>query len=149
MIFTKIDGTKIELESYINGYMKEHPGIEIMVGCDSQNTRNKTSYAAVVSLYNPGHGAHVIFKRWTTKKETIRSSRLLNEVWSSVEIAETLKSTGYKPKYIDIDINPDPRYRSYEVFNQATGMVEGMGYKVRFKTLGPLVTSMADHLASS
>ena len=149
MIFTKIDGSKIELESYIVNYMKNHPGIDIMVGCDSQNRRNKTSYAAVVALYNPGHGAHVIFRRWSTRKETVRSSRLLNEVWSSVEIAEAIRTTGYKPKYIDIDINPDPRYRSHEVFNQATGMVEGMGYEVRFKTLGPLVTSMADHLARS
>ena len=149
MIFTKIDGSKIELESYIINYMKDHPGIDIMVGCDSQNRRKKTSYAAVVALYNPGHGAHVIFRRWNTPKEHVRSSRLLNEVWSSVEIAEAIRTTGYKPKYIDIDINPDPRYRSYEVFNQATGMVEGMGYEVRFKTLGPLVTSMADHLARS
>ena len=61
MIFTKIDGSKIELESYIINYMKDHPGIDIMVGCDSQNRRKKTSYAAVVALYNPGHGAHVIY----------------------------------------------------------------------------------------
>lgn len=149
MEFKKIDGTIIDLEEYVSNYMKSHISTEILVGCDSQNRRNKTSYAAVVALYNPGHGAHVIFRRWSTKKETVRSSRLLNEVWSSVEIAEVLKSTGYKPKYIDIDINPDPRYRSYEVFSQATGMVEGMGYEVRFKTLGPLVTSMADHLARS
>ena len=149
MIFTKIDGSKIDLETYISSYMKDHPGIDIMVGCDSQNRRKKTSYAAVVALYNPGHGAHVIFRRWNTPKEHVRSSRLLNEVWSSVEIAEAIRTTGYKPKYIDIDINPDPRYRSHEVFNQATGMVEGMGYEVRFKTLGPLVTSMADHLARS
>ena len=149
MIFTKIDGSKIEFESNIINYMKDNPGIDIMVGCDSHNRRKKTSYAAVVALYNPGHGAHVIFRRWNTPKEHVRSSRLLNEVWSSVEIAEAIRTTGYKPKYIDIDINPDPRYRSHEVFNQATGMVEGMGYEVRFKTLGPLVTSMADHLARS
>ena len=43
MIFTKIDGSKIELESYIINYMKDHPGIDIMVGCDSQNRRKKTS----------------------------------------------------------------------------------------------------------
>ena len=124
MIFTKIDGTVIDLENYIKEYMKDHPGIDIMVGCDSQNRRKKTSYAAVVALYNPGHGAHVIFRRWNTPKEHVRSSRLLNEVWSSVEIAEAIRTTGYKPKYIDIDINPDPRYRSHEVFNQATGMVK-------------------------
>lgn len=145
--FRKIDGTKIELIDYIKNYMQSKPKTEILIGCDSQNIRNKTYYAAVIALYNPGKGAHVIFKKWSTKKEIVRSNRLLNEVWSSIEIAEFIKTSGYKPKYIDIDINPNPKFKSNEIFNQATGMIEGMGYNVRFKSLGPLVTTMADHIA--
>ena len=49
-----------------------------------------------------------------------------------------------KPAYIDIDINPNPRYKSNEVFSAAKGWVEGSGYEVRFKTFGPLVTTFAD-----
>jgi predicted RNase H-related nuclease YkuK (DUF458 family) len=47
---------------------------------------------------------------------------------------------------IDIDLNPDPKYKSNEVFRQAVGLVEGMGYEVRYKTLGPIATYAADHL---
>ena len=47
---------------------------------------------------------------------------------------------------IDIDLNPDPRFKSNEVFRQAVGLVEGMGYEVRYKTLGPIATYAADHL---
>jgi len=43
-------------------------------------------------------------------------------------------------------LNPDPRYKSNEVFRQAVGLVEGMGYEVRYKTLGPIATYAADHL---
>lgn len=146
MNFKKIDGTIIDLNKYVKEYMTDHPGTEIMVGCDSQNKRRRTFYAAIVALYDPGHGAHVIFRRWNTEKERTHSVRLLNEVWSSIEIAESIRGIGYKPKWIDIDINPDPKFKSNEIFNQARGMVEGMGYEVRFKSLGPLVTTMADYI---
>jgi len=76
-----------------------------------------------------------------------RSVRLLNEVWYAIETAEFLKEAGIpKPKWIDIDLNPDPRFKSNEVFRQAVGLVEGMGYEVRYKTLGPIATYAADHL---
>lgn len=147
MEFKKMNGTVVVLEEYLKGYLASHPGIQLMVGCDSQNGHKDTTYAVVVAMYNPGHGAHIIFKRWKTPKEKIRATRLLNEVWFSVETAEAIKAAGLpKPKWIDLDLNPDPRYASNEVFRQAVGLCEGMGYEVRFKSLGPLVTTMADNL---
>jgi hypothetical protein len=101
----------------------------------------------VVALYRSGKGAHVLYRRWKTKREHVRNVRLLNEVWYAVETAELLKEAGIpKPKWIDIDLNPDPKYKSNEVFRQAVGLVEGMGYEVRYKTLGPIATYAADHL---
>ena len=48
--------------------------------------------------------------------------------------------------YIDIDINPNPKFKSNEVYQAAKGWIESMGYEVRFKTVAPLVTSAADWL---
>ena len=71
----------------------------------------------------------------------------MNEVWKSVEIAEYLKENGLpKVKWIDIDINPDPKYKSNSVLRQAVGLVEGMGYNVRYKQLGAIMTYAANHL---
>lgn len=145
--FKKVDGKQIMLDNYVQNYIESYPETEVIVGCDSQNRRRKTSYAVVVALYRPGKGAHVIFKRWTTPKEKTKDIRLLNEAWSSVETAEILRNIGISIKYIDLDLNPNPKYGSNSVFNQAVGMVEGMGYEARFKTLGPLVTTMADAIA--
>lgn len=141
------DGRKVDLIDYIKEYLMIKENAEILIGCDSQNFSDKTIYAIVVALYEPGKGAHVIFRRWKTDRERVRSTRLLNEVWYSIEVAETIKNAGIpKPKWIDIDLNPDPKYKSNEVFRQAVGMVEGMGYKVRYKTLGPIATYAADHI---
>ena len=148
MEFNKFDKTKVDLIPYVSSYLKGHPNTEILVGCDSQNRARKTTYAAVVALYSPGHGAHIIYRRWATPKERVRAVRLMNEVWSSVQVAEEIKNSGLpKPKWIDIDVNPSPKYKSNEVFNSAVGLCEGMGYDVRFKTIAPLCTSMADTLA--
>jgi predicted RNase H-related nuclease YkuK (DUF458 family) len=71
----------------------------------------------------------------------------MNEVWKSVETAEILKNAGLpQVKYIDIDVNPDKRYKSNEVLRAAVGLVEGMGYTVRYKSLGVMATYAADML---
>jgi predicted RNase H-related nuclease YkuK (DUF458 family) len=141
------DSAKVELVSYIKDWIEVKPNVEILIGCDSQNFSDKTIYAIVVALYDKGKGAHVLYNRWKTQREPTRNIRLLNEVWYAVEAAETLKTAGLpKVKWIDIDINPDPKYKSNEVLRQAVGLVEGMGYKVRYKTLGPIATYAADHL---
>jgi len=141
------DNKEVDLVTYIRDWLKIKPNAEILIGCDSQSFVDKTIYAIVVAMYDTGRGAHVLYKRWKTKKEPTRSVRLLNEVWYAIETAEFLREAGIpKPKWIDIDLNPDPKYKSNEVFRQAVGLVEGMGYKVRYKTLGPIATYAADHL---
>jgi predicted RNase H-related nuclease YkuK (DUF458 family) len=148
MKFKKLyDKEEFDLVSYLSDYLANHSDADILIGCDSQNFIDRTIYAIVVALYTPGKGAHVLFRRWRTDKEPTRSIRLLNEVWYAVETAEEIKNAGLpKVKWIDIDINPDPKYKSNEVFRQAVGLVEGMGYNCRFKTLGPIATYAADHL---
>lgn len=148
MKYKKLYGREeFELIPYVKDYIANNENVELLIGCDSQNFSDKTVYAIVVALYRNGKGAHVLYRRWKTNREPTRSIRLLNEVWYAIETAEALKEAGVpKPKWIDIDLNPDPKYKSNEVFRQAVGLVEGMGYQVRYKTLGPIATYAADHL---
>jgi predicted RNase H-related nuclease YkuK (DUF458 family) len=148
MTYKKLySGEKVDLLDYVKEYMELNNDVEILIGCDSQNFSDKTIYAIVVALYHKGKGAHVLYNKWKTQREQTRSVRLLNEVWYAVEVAETMKNSGIpKVKWIDIDINPDPQFKSNEVFRHAVGLVEGMGYEVRYKSLGPIATYAADHL---
>lgn len=146
--FKKISsGAEVDLIAYVKDYLVEHPDTEIMIGCDSQNYSESTIYAIVVAMYKKGKGAHLLYRRWKTVRESSRSSRLLTEVWNAIETAEWIREHGLpRPTWIDIDLNPDQRYKSNEVFRQAVGMVEGMGYRVRYKTMDPMITYAADHL---
>lgn len=147
--FKTLYGLKIEnVIDYIKDYLSKRNDVEILVGCDSQSYRNtKTVYGTVIALYTPGKGAHVLCTRESVPIEKNTSVRLLNEVWKSIEVAEYLRNNGLpKPSYIDIDLNPDPKFKSNSVLRQAIGLVTGMGYKVRYKQLGALVQYAANHL---
>jgi len=148
VLFSKLSSNvKVDLCAFINEYIEEYPDTDIMIGCDSQNYAESTIYAVVVALYKKGKGAHLLYRRWKTSKEYTRSTRLLTEVWHAIETAELMRGSGLpKTIWIDVDLNPDQRYKSNEVFRQAVGMVEGMGYKVRYKSMDHMVTYAADHL---
>lgn len=147
--FKTLHGTPIpDVIDYIKEYVSLRGGVEILIGSDSQcYGHKKTIYGVVIALYTPGKGAHVLCNRETLPMEYNTPVRLLNEVWRSIEIAEYLRENGLpKPTWIDIDLNPDPKFKSNSVLRQAVGLVEGMGYKVRYKHLGALTTYAANHL---
>lgn len=138
---------QVDLIPYVKEYVSQHPNVEILVGCDSQNRKRETIYAIVIGLYTPGKGAHVLYSKFATTRERENIVRLLNEVWFSVEIAESLKAgLSILTTWIDIDLNPDPRYKSNQALASAVGVVTGMGYKVRHKGNSPVMTYAADSL---
>lgn len=137
----------IELISYIREYVAQHPETEILIGCDSQNRKKETIFAIVIGLYTPGKGAHVLYCRYSTPREKENINRLLSEVWQSVEVAEEIKTElGIIATWIDIDLNPDPKYKSNVALASAVGVVTGMGYKVRHKGDSPYMCYCADQL---
>jgi predicted RNase H-related nuclease YkuK (DUF458 family) len=155
-IFKKLrDHEKVDLIKYIQDYMKVYPETELLIGTDSQNHRRITTYAIVIALYRPGKGAHALYSRWDEqrlyygKPGEAEKTRLLNEVWLSVEVAELIKnSINLKAKYIDIDINPDKKFGSNIALSEALGLVKGMGYEPRWKKSerSPMITYAADNL---
>jgi predicted RNase H-related nuclease YkuK (DUF458 family) len=137
----------VDLICYVRDYIGLYPEVELLIGCDSQNRRDETIYAVVIGLYRPGKGAHVLYSRFSSSRERVSTVRLLNEVWFSLEVAENLKSElGLVASWIDIDLNPDPKFRSNQALASAVGIVTGMGYNVRHKGLSPVMTYAADSL---
>jgi predicted RNase H-related nuclease YkuK (DUF458 family) len=147
--FRTLYGKQIpNIVDYIKNYLKDRDDVELLIGADSQSFSNCiTKYGIVIAMYSKGKGAHVVCTRETLPIEWNTQTRLLNEVWKSIQVAEFLKENGLpKPTYIDVDLNPDPKYKSNSVLRQAVGMIEGMGYKARVKKVGALVQYAANHL---
>lgn len=138
---------EVDLFPYIKDYIKEYPETEIIVSCDSQNKKDGTVYAIVIGLYRPKKGGHVLYTRFETLRERTNATRLLKEVEYSIEVAESLiKNQLPRAKFIDLDLNPDPMYKSNEVIRIACGWCEGLGYKVRHKGNFPMLSYAADSI---
>ena len=61
--------------------------------------------------------------------------------------AEIIKNeVGVAAKWIDIDLNPDPKYKSNFILRSALGYVESMGYTPRCKPNAMVASYVADAL---
>ena len=138
------NGNKIDLIPYVKEFLSKNTNTTIFIGSDSQNTRN-TTYAVVIVLHNPGKGGHVLYAKNTVPRITDRFTRLWKEVEYSLQTANFLVNNGVqKPAFIDIDLNPDPKYKSNQVLRAALGYVESMGYTPRCKPEAMVATYVAD-----
>jgi predicted RNase H-related nuclease YkuK (DUF458 family) len=141
------DRKPIDLISYIKNYLLANPETSLYIGCDSQNTKRSTTYATVIVLYNRGRGGHVVYTVESIPRINDRFTRLWREVEQSIELAEMLKAEGIqKPVSIDLDLNPDPKYKSNQVLRSALGYVEAMGYTPRCKPNAMVASYVADAL---
>jgi len=139
------DKKVIDLLCYLKDWINENPEHQIYIGCDSHNEAAHTTFATVIVLHYPKGGGHVLFSRETFPIIRERHTRLWKEVENSVAVAMYLDENGFKkPDYIDVDLNPDPQYKSNSILRAAVGLIESMGIKTRYKTKSPWAIYIAD-----
>jgi len=135
---------EVDLIPYIKDFLSKNDNTSIFVGSDSQNGR-ATTYAVVIVLHNFGKGGHVLYSKDIVPIIQDRFTRLWGEVEYSLQTANYLVEHGIqKPNFIDIDLNPDPRYKSNQVLRAALGYVESMGYIPRCKPNAVVASYVAD-----
>jgi predicted RNase H-related nuclease YkuK (DUF458 family) len=67
---------------------------------------------------------------------------LWNEVTKAVEIAEMLKDLGKIT--VHVDINSNPRFRSYQLYDASMGLITSMGFEAAGKPLAWAATCGAN-----
>ena len=146
MVFKRLADRKVvDLVPYTLNFLAENADHTIYVGTDSQNVGESTIYATVIVFHNSGKGGHVLYSKVVLPKITDRWTRLWKEVEFSVQAAEQLKGEGIpKVGYIDLDLNPDPKYKSNSILRAAVGLIESIGIKPRYKTKSPWAVYIAD-----
>lgn len=128
------DGRPVRLLDQVREAVAAHPGVEVLVGSDSQNRAGGTIYTTTVVLRYHRNGAHVLYRR--ERKDRIRDlwTRLWGEVERSLEVARLLtEEGGVHVSRIDMDLNSDPRYGSHKLHTAAVGYVRAQGYEIRTK----------------
>lgn len=136
----------VDLIPYLKGKIAENKDVDLYIGCDSQNDGGKTKYACVIVLHYPRNGGHVLFMKHDVERIKDKFSKLWKEVEISVEVALYLEKHGIHAKYVDIDLNPDPKFGSNSVLRSAAGFVESNGFVPRAKPYALAASYAADKL---
>lgn len=129
------DGSKIEeLVSYVKQKLSVRSDVKFYIGCDSQNRGKTTHYGIVMVFHYGNNGGHVIYATRHMPRVKDNAEKLLKEAQFSIELAQYLEEHGVrKPNFIDLDFNPDPKFKSNNILRAAMGWVEAMGYVARCK----------------
>ena len=136
----------IDLVEYVKEYLVANPNIDIYVGCDSQLHGDVTDYGIVVVLHKGKSGGHVLYASLQRERIRDKFTRLWQEVEYSISTANALRDAGITVKYLDLDLNPDPRWGSNSVLRAAMGYVESMGYTPRCKPFAISASYAADKI---
>lgn len=159
-----------DVRQYVKEYIAKHPEVEIYVGSDSMNHRKATTFVTVVCFVHPGHGGHIVFRRYNTQRIKARKQdydrakaetentkfwketlfpRMWREVQDSADIALALKDVvGNKTITVDLDLNPDEKHQSNVAHDAGVGYIKSLGFKCRTKPEAFAASCAADFLCS-
>lgn len=110
---------------------KNKNGHEFHVGCDSHYVKEKCVFALVIAIYEPKKGGTYFFARKKVPRKTLQNMkiRLLKETEFAIALADLLSaSVSIDDIYVHLDINPNKRFKSSQVFTSATSWVKSQGY---------------------
>ena len=124
-----------DLEEVKDFIRKQSPSTKIYLGCDSSRYRDGNSwyaeYTTVIVVHIDGHRGCKIFAEITNEKDYDQKKnrpqiRLMNEVYKVSQMYQQLVDVFFdREVQIHLDINPDEKYGSNIVINQAIGYVRG------------------------
>jgi predicted RNase H-related nuclease YkuK (DUF458 family) len=135
------------LEEYVIEYLRKFPECKLIVGTDSEQYNNCTSYVTVICFIKPRKGVHLIYRKEKVKKIKDIFSRLWNEIEYSRLIADELKDFLIDRNIIvHIDINNNKKEKSSMVHDSAVGYLKGLGYIVESKPNSWVASKAADWL---
>lgn len=147
-VFKKMGSDEtVELLGYVRLVLESKPSTKIYIGCDSQSFANKTVYVTTVVFRYDSRGAHVIFKKEVVPRVKDLWTKLWGELQRSIDVAGYLKVEGkIEIHQIDLDYNPNPKYKSNVIVKTAIGYMESMGYNYAIKPQTLIAVSVANEL---
>ena len=127
--------TKLDIPTIKDFVEQSGPNTKIYIGCDSERLRiNGVWFAdyilAVVVHMGGKHGCKIFGKiirhRDYDQQKNKPRMRLMNEVYKAAELYLELQAELDVEIEVHLDINPNEKYNSNIVINEAVGYIKGM-----------------------
>lgn len=117
----------VDPKAYVAQWLAAHPRGRVYVGCDSKVRGKKVKYATAVCLWDLGRGVSEIYKNEVIPTPPDEYTRLWGEVERAVETASLLRDLGEIT--VHVDINSNPQFRSYQLYDASIGLIRAMGFE--------------------
>lgn len=121
----------------------------VYVGSDSQINGSVTDMVTVIIVHFDSKHGSKIFHIWGRENRRLSMrERLWREVYASSQAANGIVDyVGMRHMEVHLDLNPNPRHKSYSIIKEAINYVGGMGFEVRTKPHSAFAaTYAADHI---
>ena len=143
--FRKESGDRVGLIDHCKEILGTHPNAEILIGCDSQNSKIWSRYSVAVVFRYGSSGAHYIYTNVKVPKIKDLFTRLFKECELSLEIADFItENTSYKIGAVELDFNNFKITKSTPLISATKGWVESKGYKLMLKSGEMIACRAAD-----
>lgn len=143
--FRTEEGERVNLLDHCREVLSIHPNAEILIGCDSQNSKMYSKYAVAVVFRYGNTGAHYVYTVVKVPKIRDLFTRLFKECELSLEIANFITdNTAYRVGAIELDYNNFKITKSTPLISATKGWCESLGYKVILKNGEMIACKAAD-----
>ena len=141
------NGERINVIDHCSEILGKYPNAQILIGCDSQNSKTNSKYSVVIVFRYGFSGAHFIYSNIKVPKIKDLFTRLFKECELSLEIAEYIThNTSYKVGAIELDFNDFKITKSTPLISATKGWCESLGYKVILKSGEMIAVKAADKI---
>lgn len=156
-VFKTIEGIEVDEVEYTKRILELHPDAKVYVGSDSQRRARSIKYAVSIVYRYDHKGCHIIYSEWYQKKErkkkedqrySLIEKRLIEEITTTIAVADDLRSNGIEVYQIDFDLNEDPKWESHKIVQWAVGWAKGVGYRVSIKPDEQVATKASNNLVN-
>lgn len=139
------NGQKVNLIEHCSEILGKYPDVQILIGTDSQNSKQYSKYAVAVVFRYGYSGAHYISQVIKIPKIKDLFTRLFKECELSLEVASYINdNTSYKIAGIELDYNDFKITKSTPLISATRGWVESLGFKAILKSGEMIAIRAAD-----
>lgn len=143
-------GEIVNVLDHCREILSKYPDAQILVGCDSQNTKIFTKYSVAIVFRYGNTGAHFIYQNIKVSKIRDLFNRLFKECELSLEIARYIsENTAYKIAGIELDFNDFKKTKSTPLISATKGWCESLGFKAILKSGEMIACKAADRMCRS
>lgn len=139
-----------EIVEEIVKFVKDEPDqvYHLIVGSDSQTSRQWTCYVTAIIIHRQGKGGRFFYTRKNEKRQTSLRQRIFSETALSLAMAdqlrEALRSLGVFDLPVEIHMDVGSRGETRDLVREVTGMVMGSGFDAYIKPYSSGASKVAD-----